>query len=157
MGTGRGLMAIAVAKAQPRARVVGIDIWTQRDLVGNSRERAVRNARLEGVAGRTEFRRGDARKLPVRARSFDGAMSSLTIHNLPEEDRPKAYREVHRVLRAGGRFAYLDLEFKGDEFQNFRNLRRLMEAIGFEGVRFRAVEDHGDVVLKVLGATKPGP
>ncbi len=156
VGTGGGLMAVAVAKAHPRVHVVGVDIWTQRDLVGNSRRRAVRNARLEGVAHRVEFRRGDARRLAFRSNSFDGVVSSLTIHNLPFRDRPRAFREVARVVKSGGRFAYLDLEFKGDGFQNFYNLRRLLRSVGFEDVRFRTVADYGDFVLKILGATRSG-
>jgi ubiquinone/menaquinone biosynthesis C-methylase UbiE len=148
-------MAIAIAKAQPRAEVVGVDIWTQRDLVDNSRERALRNAWLEGVASRTTFRRGDARRLPFREGSFHGVASSLTIHNLPATDRPRAFGEIHRVLRPGGRFAYLDLEF--DEVQNFRRIRSLLADLGFEGIRYRAARGLGDGALKILAALKPRP
>ncbi len=153
VGTGRGLMAIALAKAQPKARVLGVDIWTQRDLVANSRARAERNARLEGVASRVSFRRADARALPFRVNSFDGVASSLTIHNLPAEDRPLAFREIHRVLKPRGRFAYLDLEF--DEVQNFRRIKRVLGGIGFEGVTYRTVSNHGSgAALKILRADK---
>lgn len=153
VGTGRGLMAIALAKAEPGVRVVGVDIWTQRDLVGNSQARAERNARLEGVASRVRFRRADARALPFRTSSFDGVVSSLTIHNLPEGDRPTAFREIHRVLRPGGRFAYLDPEFDGA--QNFRRIKGLLREMGFRGVHYGAVPGFGrGSSLKVLGAVK---
>jgi ubiquinone/menaquinone biosynthesis C-methylase UbiE len=153
VGTGRGLMAIAVAKAQPGARVLGVDIWTQRDLVANSKARAERNARLEGVVSRVRFRQADARSLPFRGNTFDGVASSLTIHNLPAEDRPAAFREIHRVLKPGGRFAYLDLEF--DEVQNFLRIKRVLEGMGFEGVTYRTVSNHGSgAALKILSADK---
>lgn len=47
VGCGRGLLLIAAAKLLPRGHAAGIDLWSQRDLSGNSREATPRNAALE--------------------------------------------------------------------------------------------------------------
>lgn len=44
---------------------------------------------------------GDIAHLPFRAEVFDGVVSLHTIHHLPQDDHIAAYRQVHRVLKAG--------------------------------------------------------
>jgi demethylmenaquinone methyltransferase / 2-methoxy-6-polyprenyl-1,4-benzoquinol methylase len=50
---------------------------------------------------------GDACRLPVRERSFDGVSVGWGIRNVPDVD--EAHRELFRVLRGGGRFVSLDM------------------------------------------------
>jgi arsenite methyltransferase len=49
VGTGRGLLMIGAAKRLSTGRSVGIDIWSGKDLSGNTPENTQRNALLEGV------------------------------------------------------------------------------------------------------------
>lgn len=62
----------------------------------------VLTARL-GLADRVSFRHGDAVALPFADASFDLAWSQHSAMNV--EDKARLYREIHRVLRPGGRLA----------------------------------------------------
>lgn len=114
VGCGLGLMAIGAAKRLKAGKVTGIDIWSPRDLSGNSAEAAKQNAKLEGVADRVRIETCDARKLPYPDNQYDAVISSLAIHNIPEsEDRTQAVREMFRVLKPGKRLLIFDLFFTG--------------------------------------------
>jgi SAM-dependent methyltransferase len=49
------------------------------------------------------FRPGDLRALDFAPGSWDGLVAFYSIIHLTPEDRPRAWREFHRVLRPGGR------------------------------------------------------
>lgn len=102
-GAGRGLLAIAAAKRVPRGRVVAVDVWSTKDLSGNSPAALERNGELEGVSGRIDIVTADARSLPVADQSVDVVGSMFCIHNIePETERATACREIARVLKPGG-------------------------------------------------------
>lgn len=65
-----------------------------------ARERAVRLAR------EVEHHRGSAEKLPFDAASFDCVLRTLTLCSIP--DVRAALSEVHRVLKPGGEFLFLE-------------------------------------------------
>jgi arsenite methyltransferase len=103
VGTGRGLLAIGAAKRLTTGKSIGIDIWREQDLSGNTVEAAMRNAEIEGVADKVEFRNADAREMFFPDGSFDCVLSNLCLHNIPsEEGRAAACREIARVLKPGG-------------------------------------------------------
>ncbi|MCE9579259.1 MAG: class I SAM-dependent methyltransferase [Deltaproteobacteria bacterium] len=110
VGTGGGLLAIGAARRAPRGRAIGIDIWQREDLSGNTRDRAIANARLEGVGDRVEIRDEDARTLSCADASIDVVLSMLCLHNIPEvAGREQALREIARVLKPGGTALVSDL------------------------------------------------
>lgn len=110
VGTGGGLLAIGAAKRTPRGRAFGIDIWRSEDLSRNTRERALENARIEGVADRVDVRDDDARSLSFDDASFDVVVSMLCVHNIDgEEERSRALDELVRVLRPSGTLVIADL------------------------------------------------
>jgi len=110
VGCGRGLLLIAAAKLLPQGRAVGIDVWSQRDLSGNSREATLGNAALEGVAQRVTVQDGDMGKLPFADGSFDATVAHFAIHNVrSREGRREAIREIVRTLNQGGRVAISDI------------------------------------------------
>ena len=114
VGCGHGLLLIGAAKRLPNGRAVGIDLWSQVDQSNNSREATLRNAELEGVAGRAEVRDGDMRKLPFPDATFDAAIAHFAIHNVSgHEGRREAIREIVRVLKPGGQVALSDLKSVG--------------------------------------------
>lgn len=103
IGTGKGLLMIGAAKKLTTGKSFGIDIWNSSDLTANTHENSLRNADLEGVAGRVEIENMDARKMSFRDDYFDVVVSNLCIHNISDKNgRDKACREIVRVLKSGG-------------------------------------------------------
>jgi SAM-dependent methyltransferase len=74
VGCGEGWSTIAIARAYPKARVVGVD------LDGPSIEAARRNAREAGVDGSVEFRDGDAATLDDGP--YDAAIIIEAVHDM---------------------------------------------------------------------------
>jgi arsenite methyltransferase len=111
VGCGHGLLLISAAKKLPQGRAFGIDLWSQVDQGGNSREATLENARIEGVGDRVEVRDGDMRKLPFADATFDAVIANLAIHNISSrEGRREAICEIVRVLRPGGEVALMDFK-----------------------------------------------
>jgi SAM-dependent methyltransferase len=110
VGCGRGLFLIGAAKRLKGGKAVGVDIWQNEDLSGNSQRATEANAAAEGVAERVEVKTGDARELPFQDASFDVVLSSVALHNIYEKaQRDKAIGEIARVLRPGGRVLITDI------------------------------------------------
>jgi SAM-dependent methyltransferase len=64
----------------------------------------LRAARRRIGPGPILFVQGDATRLPLAAGSFDHVVMLGGIHHVP--DREALFRQVHRVLRPGGRFVW---------------------------------------------------
>ena len=71
-------------------------------------ETAVKNAELEGVSDRVEFRRGDACNIPYPDNYFDKVVASFAAHTIPHKRRARAFKEMIRVLKPGGTLALLE-------------------------------------------------
>lgn len=103
VGTGRGLLLIAAAKRLTTGKSVGIDIWSAKDLTGNTMEGTLRNAELEGVREKVDVQNGDAAAMRFPDATFDVILSNACIHNIPgRKARDQACREIVRVLKPGG-------------------------------------------------------
>lgn len=95
---GPGYLAIALAQLGS-CRVAGLDI--SRTFVRIARENAVRG----GVD--VDFQEGDAAAMPFAADTFDFIVCRAAFKNF--SDPIGALREMHRVLRPGGRALILDM------------------------------------------------
>jgi len=103
VGTGRGLLLIGAARRLTSGSGTGIDVWSAKDLSGNSLARTETNVEVEGVKEKVTLKSEDARKLSFPDASFDVVLSNLCIHNIPDaEGRAHACREIARVLKPGG-------------------------------------------------------
>jgi demethylmenaquinone methyltransferase/2-methoxy-6-polyprenyl-1,4-benzoquinol methylase len=76
------------------------------DLSGAMLARGARKLLDRGFAPRCVLASGDAERLPLRGGLFDGALIAFGIRNVGQ---PKeALREIHRVLKPGGRLVILE-------------------------------------------------
>ena len=99
--TGTGDLAIAARTAVPAAaRVVGIDFAGEMLRVG------LEKLRQRRLAGSIALVQGDATHIPLVHSSVDAITIGFGIRNV--EDTASACREMHRVLRPGGRIAILE-------------------------------------------------
>ncbi|KAB8186692.1 class I SAM-dependent methyltransferase [Microbispora catharanthi] len=134
LGCGRGLVLLKAAARLSSGRATGIDLWSTRDQSGNNQDATWANARAEGVADRVDLVTGDMRDLPFDDATFDLVVSSLAIHNIPQEEgRAEAVREAFRVLKPGGLLRIAD----------FRNARRYAEVLTECGAADVEVHDLG--------------
>ena len=96
---GTGQPAIAAARAvHPGGQVVATDIAPEMLAVA---ERRATQAGLHNI----EFKEADAETLPFPDQSFDAVTCAFALMFCPDMDR--AVAEVHRVLKPGGRVAYV--------------------------------------------------
>jgi demethylmenaquinone methyltransferase / 2-methoxy-6-polyprenyl-1,4-benzoquinol methylase len=101
VATGTADLALALALATPTATVLGID--PSRGMLGVGEKKV----RARGLESRVTLSEGDAQALPYPDASFDAVTIAFGIRNVP--DRPRALREMARVLRPGGRLVVLEL------------------------------------------------
>lgn len=91
-GCGSGENSLLLARRG--ARVIGVDISA--DLI----RVAIRRLALNGLAGAATFAAGSAHDLPIATGSVDVVFGIAILHHL---DLAATSREVHRVLKRGGR------------------------------------------------------
>ena len=100
MGFGTGGPAIALVRDHHAARVIGIDVESL------LLDRASRNVEKTGVSQDIELRIVEPGPLPFDDESLDAVFSKDSMIHI--EDKPALFREILRVLRAGGVFVASD-------------------------------------------------
>jgi len=101
MATGTGDIALALAQRYPEAGIVGVDFSLQMLLRGRTKCVA------EGLLQRVALAAGDALCLPFPEDHFDAATTGFALRNVT--DIPRAFAELHRVVRPGGRVISLEI------------------------------------------------
>ena len=127
VGCGSGALAIAVAKRNPRAEIVGVDRWG-REYASFSKALCERNARAEGV-NRISFRKGDATHLDFPDETFDAVVSNYVYHNIPG-DRQQYLLETLRTLKKGGVFAIHDI-FSKEKYGDMQAFLQTLRGMGY--------------------------
>jgi arsenite methyltransferase len=101
LGSGAGMDSfLAGLWVGPEGRVIGVDMTPE--MISRSRELATQLG-LENA----EFREGFIEKLPIEDAWADLVISNGVINLCP--DKLGVYREIHRILRPGGRMTIADI------------------------------------------------
>jgi arsenite methyltransferase len=137
VGTGRGLLLIGAARRLTTGTGTGIDVWSTKDLSGNSLERTQTNIDIEGIRNKVDLRSDDARKLSFPDATFDVVLSNLCIHNISgAKGRAQACREIARVLKPGGTALISDLANTGTYQKTFAACGLKVSRTGFNLLTF---------------------
>ena len=106
LGSGAGNdVFIARASVGPAGRVIGVDMTPE--MIAKARENAARRG-FDNV----EFRLGEIEALPVETASADVVVSNCVLNLVP--DKAKAFAEIFRILKPGGRFCVSDIVLEGE-------------------------------------------
>jgi arsenite methyltransferase len=106
LGSGAGVdVFLAAREVGAEGRVVGVDLTPQ--MVDRARRLAVE----KGYAN-VEFRLGDIEAMPVEDSSMDVILSNCVLNLVP--DKHRAFAEMYRVLKPGGRFVVSDIVSRGE-------------------------------------------
>ncbi len=136
VGCGTGTLTIATkARAGTNGEVHGIDAAPE--MIEVARRKATEQE------ADIDFRVGLIEDIPFPDDEFDLVLSSFMLHHLPSELKCSGFIEIHRVLKPGGCFLAVDLEFPiprlfdfGREMaqSNLQALAPALEEAGFTDV-----------------------
>lgn len=164
LGSGAGFDCfLAARKVGSAGQVIGVD------MTDAMLEKARGNAEKSGLTN-VEFRKGEIEALPVADASVDVTISNCVLNLVPDKDR--AFREIYRVLKPGGRLAVSDMAWESEPDAALRqDMEALVGCIGGAlvlddyvtrlrraGFAFIAVETHAEAARKMIevsGAVPP--
>ena len=130
VGCGSGALAIAVAKRNPKAEVIGVDRWGK-EYASFSKTLCENNAKAEGVT-HVYFSQGDATKLRFQDETFDAVCSNYVYHNIPG-DRQAYLLETLRTLKKGGTFVIHDIMSR-TKYGDMQAFVQKLKDMGYEKV-----------------------
>jgi len=113
LGSGAGIdVFIAARKVGPTGRAIGVDMTEAMVDKANMNAKKIKAANVE-------FRLGEIEALPVPDNSVDRVISNCVINLVP--NKSKAFQEIYRVLKSGGKFTVSDIVIDGAVSSEERN------------------------------------
>jgi len=100
IGCGPGYFTAEMARAVPGVTVTAVDIADE------MLTRARKNLSSPDITNRISTKQGDIHELPFEDNSLDFVVSTFSLHHWA--DPPRAFREIHRVLKPKGQFLVFD-------------------------------------------------
>ncbi len=164
LGSGAGFdVLLAAKKVGPSGRALGVDMTDA--MLAKARA----NAETLG-ADNVEFRKGDIEALPIDDGSVDVVMSNCVLNLVPDKDR--AFREVVRVLKPGGRMAISDMAWAVEPEPSVRadleaivgciggalvldDFLARLKAAGFGSIEVEMHPEAARAMIEVSGTTPP--
>ena len=117
LGSGAGKdVFLAAQKVGEAGRAIGVDMTPE--MLKLARKNAVKFFETTGLCN-VEFRPGQIEALPIEDGSVDVVISNCVINLSP--DKPQVFREVHRVLKPGGRMIVSDIVLNRPLPQQFKD------------------------------------
>ena len=100
LATGTADLAIALAKCNSQAHIIGMDISEKMLEIGKEK------VSKKGLANQIELRLGDAATLPFESNTFDAVTVAFGVRNF--ENLEHGLSEIQRVLKPNGRAVILE-------------------------------------------------
>jgi ubiquinone/menaquinone biosynthesis C-methylase UbiE len=126
LGCGTGTLTLMLKRAYPEAQMTGLD--------GDPQVLDIARDKTRGAD--IQWDEGLASSLPYPDSVFDRVVTSLVIHHLVTDDKRRAFKEIHRVLKPNGELHILDFGAPHSSLARFMvtYMRRLEEtADNFDG------------------------
>lgn len=121
LGSGAGNDAFIASKlVGEKGKVIGIDFTPDMIAKANANTAKLHITNIEFIEGEIE-------NIPLPENSADVVISNCVMNLV--EDKAKAYNEVFRILKNGGKFGISDIVFEGDNIP-VQVLAKLFDAYG---------------------------
>ena len=150
LGSGGGKdVFMAAQKVGPSGRAIGVDMTPE--MLALARRNAAKFRQTTGLDN-VAFRQGEIEELPIDDASVDVVISNCVINLSP--DKPQVFREVHRVLKPGGKMVVSDIVLNRELPDEAKNDEDLFTAC-IAGALLReeylkAIRDAGFQTLEIL-------
>jgi ubiquinone/menaquinone biosynthesis C-methylase UbiE len=127
LGCGTGTLTLMLKRTHPDADVTGLD--------GDAQVLGIARKKSNGT--NIQWDEGLASSLPYPDSVFDRVVTSLVIHHLTADNKRRAFKEIHRVLKLHGELHVLDFGAPHSPAARFMTIymRRLEDsADNFDGL-----------------------
>ena len=135
IGCGAAALTVRCAKAFPKAKITAMDYWGAE--WSYAKEQCERNARIEGIADRVTFQKGDAAKLDFADGTFDAAVSNFVFHEVrTAKDKREVVREALRVVKKGGVFSFQDMFSQKALYGDMNEFVEILKSEGISEIHY---------------------
>lgn len=135
IGCGAAALTVRCAKAFPKAQITAMDYWGAE--WNYAKEQCEKNAKIEGVADRISFQKGDAAKMDFPDETFDAVVSNFVFHEVrTAKDKRDVVKEALRVVKKGGAFSFQDMFSQKALYGDMNEFVDILRAEGVSEVHY---------------------